>query len=74
MRHAVIGQPNRFYSIPGRRYGTRFDKLSPLHHLRLENGGIVLVQDTPGQGDRLKNFSHNSQSYYPLEIKSLTSM
>lgn len=70
----VIGQPNRFYSIPGRRYETRFGKFSPLHHLRLENGGIVLVQDTPGQGDRLTNFSHNSQSYHPLEIKSLTSI
>ncbi|XP_073061379.1 uncharacterized protein [Primulina eburnea] len=72
----VIGQPNRFYSIPGRRYhlsGTTFGKFSPLHHLRLENGGIVLSHDTPGEGDRLRKFSHNSQSYYPLEIKSLAS-
>ncbi|KZV18613.1 hypothetical protein F511_36045 [Dorcoceras hygrometricum] len=70
----VIGQPSRFYSIPGRRYhlsGTAFGKFSPLHHLRLQNGGIVLAQGTD-HGDRLRNSSHNSQSY-PLEIKSLTS-
>ncbi|XP_073279760.1 uncharacterized protein [Primulina huaijiensis] len=72
----VIGQPNRFYSIPGRRYhlsGITSRKFSPLHHLKLENGGIVLSQDTPDQGVGLRNFSHSSQSYYPFEIKSLTS-
>ncbi|XP_073158023.1 uncharacterized protein [Henckelia pumila] len=72
----VIGQPSRFYSIPGRRYhlsGTTSGKFSPLHHLRIQNGGIVLSQNSPDHGDRLRNFSHSSQSYYPFEIKSLAS-
>ncbi|PIN18836.1 hypothetical protein CDL12_08503 [Handroanthus impetiginosus] len=66
----VIGQANRLY-IQGRNCfsGATHDKCSPFHHLRLQNGGIVLTRDL-NQG---VNFPQNPQFHHPFEIKSLSS-
>lgn len=69
----VIGQANRHY-IQGRGYisGAAYDKCSPFHELRLENGGIVFARNS-NQGDSSMSFPQNLKSHHPYEIKSLSS-
>ncbi|KAI3456145.1 hypothetical protein Pfo_012808 [Paulownia fortunei] len=69
----VIGQANRLY-IQGGNYlsATTYQKCSPFHQLRLENGGIVFARNS-NQGDCKMNFSQNPKSHHPYEIKSVSS-
>ncbi|KAK6150013.1 hypothetical protein DH2020_017538 [Rehmannia glutinosa] len=72
----VIGQGNRLY-IQRRNHlsATTYDKCSPFHQLKFENGGIVFAR----QGDNCTtlNFPQNPKSHHdhhhPYEIKSLSS-
>ncbi|KAG8385434.1 hypothetical protein BUALT_Bualt03G0044900 [Buddleja alternifolia] len=75
----VIGQANRAY-FQRRNYlppaGTpNYNKCSPFHQLRLENGGIVFAENSY-QGNCMRtNLSQNPryQYHHPYQIKSLSS-
>lgn len=63
----VIGHANRHHYIQGRGYfsssSSAYDKCSPFHDLRIENGGIVFAG----------NSNQSMASHNPCEIKPLSS-
>ncbi|KAH6793014.1 myb-like HTH transcriptional regulator family protein [Perilla frutescens var. hirtella] len=74
----VIGQANRHHYIQGRGYFTSssssaYDKCSPFHDLRIQNGGIVFARNS-NQPHCSMPFPHNLKSHHPYhQIKPLSS-
>lgn len=70
----MIGQANRVY-IQGRGYfssSSAYEKCSPIHELRMENGGIVFARNST-RPDPSMPFPQTLKSHQPYEIKPYSS-